>query len=87
MTDAHRTEEQRPAEKAPDPDAPVRKGLLSELPNGAKVSGYQLDEGGFQWIFTSATGIKTVVHLSRDATFAVAEIAYVLLYPESKEAA
>lgn len=79
------TEDQQPAEKAPDP--PARKGLLSELPNGAKVSGYQLDGGGFQWIFTSATGIKTVVHLSRDATYAVAEIAYALLYPESQESA
>lgn len=85
MTEANRTEDQQPADKAPDP--PARKGLMVELPGGAKVSGYQLDEGGFQWIFTSATEIKTVVHLSREATYAVAEIAYALLFPEATEAA
>ncbi len=85
MTDRPLTEDDQTVEKAPDP--PARKGLLAELPGGAKVSGYQLDDGGFQWIFTSATGIKTVIHLSREATHAVAEIAYTLLFPESKEAA
>jgi hypothetical protein len=64
-----------------------RKGLTVELPGGAKVSGWQLDEGGFQWVFTSATGVKTVVRLSEHAVLAMGEIAAALLNPDAIEAA
>lgn len=77
-----------PTKEQQTPEKPsVRKGLTAELPGGAKVSGYQLDDGGFYWAFTSATGIKTVVTLSTEATNAVAEIAYALLFPEAEVAA
>ena len=79
---AHPTEDEQTV-KQPS----VRKGLTAELPGGAKVSGYQLDGGGFYWVFTSATGIRTVVTLSNEATNAVAEIAYALLFPEAEVAA
>lgn len=76
------TEDQQAPEKPS-----VRKGLTAEITGGAHVSGYQLDDGGFYWVFTSATGIKTIVTLSKEATTAVAEIAYALLFPEAEVAA
>lgn len=63
------------------------KGLVAELSGGAKVAGYAMEDGGFDWYFTSKDGIKTMVALSGEATTAMAEIAYTLMHPDSKEAA
>lgn len=65
----------------------VRKGLSMEMPSGARVAGWVLDSGGFEWIFISENGVKTIIRLSLDATCAMSEIAARLLDPSSKEAA
>lgn len=73
-----------PAEKTP---IPARKGLRINLRNGAAVTGYALDSGGFEWVFTSEEGVMTRVRLSEDATYAIGLIAEGLLDPTGKEAA
>lgn len=78
--------EERPSEAAKDV-VPTRKGLGMELRNGAKVSGFALDDGGFEWVFTSETGVKTMIRLSEDATYAIGLIAEGLLNPGTTEAA
>jgi hypothetical protein len=77
-------------EQAPEPPkekVATRKGLGMDLRNGARVTGFALDDGGFEWIFTSEDGIKTMVRLSEDATYAIGLIAERLLNPNVTEAA
>lgn len=77
-------DEQRSEEK-PKPEA--TKGLMAELPGGGKVSGWQLEDGSFQWVFTNEKGVKTVLLLSPEATYAFMQIAEALSYPGTTEAA
>ena len=78
--------EVRSEEQKTDPEKlDARMGKLIDLPNGSRVAGYILDGGGFQWIFTSGTGVKTRLHLSEDATYAIGLIAEALLNPGKAE--
>lgn len=73
--------------ETPKERVPTRKGLGMELRKGARVTGYALDDGGFEWIFTSEDGVRTMVRLSEDATYAIGLIAERLLDPNATEAA
>lgn len=86
MTVEHIPADELPSE-APKEKVATRKGLGMELRNGARVTGFALDDGGFEWVFTSETGVKTMIRLSEDATYAIGLIAEGLLNPGKTEAA
>lgn len=77
--------DEQTSEEQPKPEA--TKGLMAELPDGGKVSGWQLKNGSFRWVFTNENGIKTVLLLSQEATYAFTQIAEALSHPGTTEAA